>query len=151
PAVAATYAAIADALENDPHDLDAARVAFEAKTIPNDARAWMTKLAHHADASVRAAEEWRSANDRVLVGRKLVAAAAHRIATSTSFPSATSMQDEAFHFRASLFGHLVAERAPIVDALRDRALRLLVARTIDSEPHPLAFVETMFRANGLGR
>ncbi len=146
---AATYWALAAALEPDAFDLDAARAAFEATALPEDLRAAIASLAPRADRWARSAEQWRAPRDRMRAGRRIVAEAARRLADAASLPAPTSPADEAFHLRASLFGHLVAELSPIVDALRDRAVRLLVARVVDVEPHPLALVETMFRAHGL--
>lgn len=146
---AATYWALADVLAREPFDRSSARDAFEARTVPRDAGRWIEALARHAEHAARAAEQWRSPNDRARIGRALVADAARSLASATSFPSAALPADESFHLRASLFGHLVAERAPIVDALRDRAVRLIVARPVQHEPHPLALVETMARAHGL--
>jgi lysine-N-methylase len=69
---------------------------------------------------------------------------------------------EALYARAVLHGHQLAGEWPVSIALRDRAVRLLVARALDrlleqtpSEPHdsatlhPLALVEAMLRGHGL--
>jgi len=68
---------------------------------------------------------------------------------------------ESFYFRATLYGrHLAAYEAPLEPALRDRAVRLLLARQLGSlidtnwrqDPaanYPLTVVEAMMRGHGL--
>jgi lysine-N-methylase len=74
---------------------------------------------------------------------------------------------EAFYLRAVIHGHhLVTGDAPLAGSLRDRAVRLLIARAMPSvlaralergeagaaDPaarHPLALVEAMLRGHGL--
>jgi lysine-N-methylase len=70
---------------------------------------------------------------------------------------------ERFYFRATLFGHhLVATEMTIEQALRDRALRLLLARQLGSDvpeecadhpaaAYPITAVESMMRGQGLDR
>ena len=61
--------------------------------------------------------------------------------------------------RALAFGHAFAQRPPIEDALRDHAVRLVVARAVGRRlvvggfdaalREPIAVVEAMTRAHGL--
>ena len=66
-------------------------------------------------------------------------------------------RDEAFYLRAVLFGHHLAGAQPLASALRDRALRCLLARHLRVPPgepksaqrHPLAAVEALMRGQGM--
>jgi lysine-N-methylase len=81
-------------------------------------------------------------------GRALAAA----LASSTGF-----RKDEAFGARALIHGHMLVGALPLAAALRDRAVRFLLARALlgsipGREPwraHPLALVEAVMRGHWL--
>jgi lysine-N-methylase len=66
-------------------------------------------------------------------------------------------RDELFFLRVLLHGHQLAGELPLARALRDRAVRLILARALpdalpEGDParaHPLALVEAMMRGHGL--
>jgi lysine-N-methylase len=67
--------------------------------------------------------------------------------------------EEAFYLRAIAHGHQLVSDIPLAESLRDRAVRLLVARALPSVmatdehdralAHPLALVEAVIRGHGL--
>jgi hypothetical protein len=104
-----------------------------------------------AEEAVASADQWRSSRDRTRVARRLVAEAAREALSPGRLDELLGevrrARDEMFFVRATLFGHLLG--SPWVDALRDAAVRLLVAREIgDLEGgahHPIATVEMVYR------
>jgi lysine-N-methylase len=123
-----------------------------------------------AEAAGRRAREdagWRGT--RAFGGRavRLVHAAARALLEPGALGSVlvappAHAASEAFYARASLHGHELVGALPLADALRDRAVRLLVARALPraldaigddgSDPafgHPLALVEATLRGQGL--
>jgi lysine-N-methylase len=68
---------------------------------------------------------------------------------------------DAFYLRAVLHGHQLVAEAPLAMALRDRAIRILLGRSLGAvlarlapedaaRDHPLTLVEAMMRGHGLG-
>lgn len=70
----------------------------------------------------------------------------------------SSPDDEEFYVRSLAFGLHLETSAGLAESLRDRAVRILLARTIPEEAgvedvaasRPLALVEALFRGQGLG-
>lgn len=98
---------------------------------------WLRALAARAKSSEKSAQSWRSARDRVVLDRGQVYRAAERALCDTFLdrtPVTTGPRvAEAFYARASLFGFALIGGVPLAEALRDRAIRLLVGRHIGSE------------------
>jgi lysine-N-methylase len=71
-----------------------------------------------------------------------------RIATP---PGERTALDELVYLTASLHGHLVVDGRPLATSLRDRATRLLAARSFEAPGarHPIATVEALLRSHGL--
>jgi lysine-N-methylase len=156
---------LAGAIEGDGLDEAAARRALAAPELPAvpELEAWTAALAARAKARVESAETWRSARDRSLRASRWIAAAAEALREPGGVVAALGAGerfrgDEAFFVRASLHGHHLAGELPLGTALRDRAVRLLLARALgDGMPaddpghaHPIALVEAMMRGHGLG-
>jgi lysine-N-methylase len=137
---------------------------------PDGLRAWTKALRTRAAAKLTASESWRSPHDRVrrmagwidAAARALDdgAAAAPALALddgAAGAPALALAHDEAFYLRAVLFGHHLAGAHPLASALRDRALRCLLARQVRVPPgepesaqqHPLAAVEALMRGQGM--
>ena len=121
--------------------------------------------AFHARAlsSADTADEWRGTNDVARIGRRRVADAAKLLVDrlrgdARGLPPPTQPDVEAFYGRAAIFGHHLVGDGPrtLVDALVDRAVRVLVARMMPSGLAPdaretLPLVEAMVRGHGLER
>ena len=118
--------------------------------------------AFHARASAAAAtaDEWRGSRDAARIGRRRVATAAKVLldrlhAAPDDLPRCTDPALETLYARATIFGHhLVGEGSrTLVDALRDRAVRILVARAMppSGRRDSLPLVEAMTRGHGLDR
>jgi len=133
-----------------PHPIDLALV------LP-----WIGALAHRAARRVREDAVWRSERDLARLASSWIADAAEGLLSSNavSLP-ASAPASEAFYLRAALQGYKLFSDLPLTLALRDRAVRLLVARALPevfarvgaTDPacaHPLALVEAMLRGHGL--
>ncbi|MEJ7735040.1 MAG: YkgJ family cysteine cluster protein [Polyangiaceae bacterium] len=130
---------------------------------PGGLGAWTAALRTRAAAKRVASEVWRSPNDRVRRMAGWIDAAARALDDGAAdaplaAPGAPELaRDEAFYLRAVLFGHHLAGAQPLATALRDRALRCLLARHVrvpSGEPesaqrHPLAAVEALMRGQGM--
>lgn len=119
---------------------------------------WIQALSQRADARVTSASAWRSERDRSLVASRAIAAAAASLLDPVALASALTAPPldpagEAFYLRAVLHGHQLAGRLPLTDALRDRAVRLLVARAMGAlspeTRRPLTILEAMMRGHGI--
>jgi lysine-N-methylase len=122
---------------------------------------WIGALAHRAARRVREDAVWRSERDLARLASSWIADAAGALLSSNtlSLPPSAS-ESEAFYLRAALHGYKLFGDLPLTLALRDRAVRLLVARALPdvfarvgaTDPacaHPLALVEAMLRGHGL--
>jgi lysine-N-methylase len=129
---------------------------------PEGLGAWTAALRARAAAKLAASEAWRSPRDRVRRMAGWIDAAAQALdedaAGAPTAPAAQALAcDEAFYLRAVLFGHHLAGAPPVASALRDRALRCLLARHVRVPPgepesaqrHPLAAVEALMRGQGM--
>ena len=125
---------------------------------------WIEALARRAGRRVREDAEWRSERDLARLASSWIAQAAEGLLSSTPLscpaPTPDVAASEAFYLRAALHGYKLFGDLPLTVALRDRAVRLLVARALpavfarngadDSAcAHPLALVEAMLRGHGL--
>jgi lysine-N-methylase len=123
---------------------------------------WIQALASRAEARVASAGGWRSPRDLSRRGSVWIASAARSLcdgrALSAALASSTGFRkDEAFCARALIHGHMLVGGPPLSAALRDRAVRFLLARALPGsiparEPwraHPLALVEAVMRGHGL--
>jgi lysine-N-methylase len=160
---AAAMWALADAIASDGLDVAAAARALDGGAPMGDARAWIAALHRHASKRAREDATWRSERD---LARRATAwlAQATALLLEDGAPSApiTAARSEAFYLRALLHGHRLVGPLPLATALRDRAVRLVVARGLgllfaalpeaerDSAcAHPLALVEATLRGHGL--
>jgi len=147
--VPGTLLALAEAIDRTGLDEEASARAFEKPAAVAPLKQFFGKLADATALSAESADAWRSSRDRLRVHRRRIADAASRLAREGAVhPPHT--QDEAFHLRATLFGHhALLGGLPLADALRERALRILVARAFErsENEHPLAIVEATLRAS----
>jgi Fe-S-cluster containining protein len=108
----------------------------------------LVAFARAMTAAAEAADSWRSPRDRTRLMRREVAIAASTLvrrgpdSALATDPFATA---ESFTLRAALFGHALADGAPVATALTDLAVRLLVARELElsgrrSLGHPITVV-----------
>jgi hypothetical protein len=108
-------------------------------------------LVARAEARAAAADGWRAAADRSRRASHAIVAAAKRLAQPAGLAPALAgghaREDERFYLRALVHGHALAGEV-LVEALRERALRLVLARAMPG-PHALAEVEAMMRGHGL--
>ncbi|MBI4700933.1 MAG: YkgJ family cysteine cluster protein [Deltaproteobacteria bacterium] len=124
---------------------------------------WIEALGVRAGRFERRDAKWRAAQDMALHAARWVGAACARLlAQGEPFPPAAAPAAEAFYLRALLHGGRLAFAPALGAALRDRAVRLLVARALPAqiarEPagpadpalgQPLALVEALLRGHGL--
>ena len=127
----------------------------EGKLVP-----FVTAFHARALASADTADEWRGTNDVARIGRRRVADAAkllldRLLGDPRDLPPSTRPEVEAFYARAAVFGHHLVGEGPrtLVDALVDRAVRVLVARMMPASDarETLPLVEAMVRGHGLER
>ena len=161
-ALAATWA-LADAVENDGLALHVSVAAMESTVRPplDELRVRLGALATRARAGATSASEWRSEGDWTRTARGSVAAALEALARSPTTleaalaPTEPSVaREEAFYLRASIFGHHLIADLPLCEALRDRTMRLLVARALPNfggGPQAIAMAEAVFRTASLSR
>ena len=132
---------------------------------PEALRPWIEAL--HARASRRAAEDevWRSEADLARITTRAIADTAAALLLPGALAAllaspAPAPASEAFSLRATLHGLRLIGELPLVQALRDQAVRLLVARALPATfaaltatdrafQHPLALLEAMLRGHGL--
>lgn len=124
-------------------------------------------LSRRAARRVREDEGWRSKRDLVLLASRWISAAAAALADPDtcalllSSPPAAPRSEE-LYVAAMFHGHRLTGKRSVAEALRDRALRLVVARALPlvlarvpveerdpSAAHPLALVEATLRGHGL--
>ncbi|MEZ4294389.1 MAG: YkgJ family cysteine cluster protein [Polyangiaceae bacterium] len=138
---------------------------------------WVEAVAARTAEKRDSADRWRSARDRVRVGsQRLAEAAAHlrepgaldRLLAANSSEAAKHGVDaglERFYVTASLHGHALIGDVPLAHALRDRAVRILLARALGERAagaggaetervsrdreEALPLVEAMMRAQGV--
>jgi lysine-N-methylase len=132
------------------------RAAEERAAPPDDAALapWIEALAERTAAKLEAAERWRSRRDRVREASRSLAEAAASLKDEASRRAALAGEGaprplEAFHVKAALHGHALLGEIPLADALRDRAMRIILARMIRGVAYPLPLVEAMMRAQGV--
>jgi lysine-N-methylase len=152
--------ALADAA---PGGLDAERAAAAMRAprplLAPDLSPWIAALAERARAVLDLAS-WRSKADPVRVTLGWIAEASTRLSDAAALARALDDRSfaaqEAFWLRASIHGYHMVDELPLDRALRERAVRLVVARAlpaIAADEHaaryPLAVVEAMMRGHGL--
>jgi lysine-N-methylase len=129
-----------------------------------EARPWLEALAPAAAHRAREEASFRSPRDLARLGARWIADTSARLlepeALAALLTAPAPRPDlERFYARAVLHGHaLFTAGLPLTRALRDRAVRLLVARAATLVPppddaafeHPLAVVEAILRGHGLG-
>jgi lysine-N-methylase len=135
---------------------DGARAAADSASPPDEAALapWIAALAARTAAKQDAADRWRSAGDRVRASSRLLAAAASSLKEGAPLAAALAGEGapralESFYVTAALHGHALLGEVPLAHALRDRAVRLLLARALRDSPYPIALVEAMMRAQGV--
>ncbi|MEP7121352.1 MAG: YkgJ family cysteine cluster protein [Byssovorax sp.] len=151
---------LADAVQADglDEDLTLAALAFPSLPDVNAVLPWILALADRAESRVVSASAWRGARDRSLVASRAIAAAASSLVDRAALSAALAAPApdpvaEAFYLRAVIHGHQIVGRLPLAAALRDRAVRLLVARAMGalspSTRRPLTVLEAMMRGHGV--
>jgi lysine-N-methylase len=147
-------------LDADPGPSFSAPPAIEAaRLLP-----WIEALARRAARRVREDAVWRSERDLARLTSSWIADAAEGLLSldplASPAPTPAVAASEAFYLRAALHGYKLFGDLPLTVALRDRAVRLVVARALPDtfartgadDPacaHPLALVEAMLRGHGL--
>jgi lysine-N-methylase len=144
------------------HAASLAALAAPRSPAPAALSPWLAALAARARARVAAADTWRGRRDRSRLASHWLAEAAESLLEPAALASALAGAspfggDERFYLRAQLHGHQLIGDLPLAAALRDRAVRLLLARALPASlpegdparPHPLALVEAMMRGHGL--
>lgn len=159
---AKTLWSLAAALDERGLDADPAPCFHSPPPIdPTEVLPWIDALARRAARRVAEDAVWRSERDLARLASSWIADAAGALLSSGSIslpPGAP--EGEAFYLRAALHGYKLFGDLPLTVALRDRAVRLLVARALPdvfalagaTDPacaHPLALVEAMLRGHGL--
>ena len=164
--VALTLWALAAAIDDKGLDADPTP-SFQAPPAinPGDILPWIEALAGRAARRVREDLVWRSEQDLARRATFWIT----RMAEALVFANGTPLPDcvtpavaasEAFYLRAALHGYKLFGDVPLTVALRDRTVRLLIARGLPgifirhraTDPacaHPLALVEAMLRGHGL--
>ncbi len=147
-------------LDADPAPSFNAPPAIEASGL----LAWIDALACRAARRVREDAVWRSERDLARLASSWISEAASGLLALDPFavpaPAPSVAASEAFYLRAALHGYKLFGDLPLTVALRDRAVRLVVARALPDvfartradDPacaHPLALVEAMLRGHGL--
>jgi lysine-N-methylase len=133
----------------------------EAAIVP-----WIESLLRRARQLEKRDARWRSRADLAYRAARWVGAACEALlapgAVAAVAEAPLAPEGEAFYLRAIVHGHRLVGELPVVTALRDRAVRLLVARALGlvllaEDPsaldpacaEPLALVEAMLRGHGL--
>jgi lysine-N-methylase len=160
----AGFWALGEAAERYGLDAAAAREACAAPAPPAEALAThLAALAPRTAAKRASADRWRSSRDRARLLAAWLEAAAAALLDATTVQArldAPGAPEEAFYLRALVHGHLLASpRVPLAVALRDRAVRVLLARQAatvadraggdPSASCPITAVDAMMRAQGL--
>jgi lysine-N-methylase len=144
------------------------RAAWQAPAVPPDELSpWLQALAGTIDARLAEWSLWRSRHDLVPHLARAVRAAAERLMTDSSaveaVPAAAIRRAEVFTVHTRLHAHGYADELPLATALRDQAVRLLLARALPETlrgpasalagdaaiDEPIALVEALLRGQGL--
>jgi lysine-N-methylase len=130
-------------------------------------RPWLEALRRRATARAAEDKRWRSERDFARRASAWIAVATTAMLEPMALEAllATPMdtrEDEAFYLRAALHGYRLVGKRSLEVALRDAAVRMLVARALlalfatlpDGEldpacAYPLALVESTLRGHGL--
>jgi len=124
---------------------------------------WAEQLVLRASRKAEDDAAWRSERDLARQSMRWVGLAAADLLDSKLLARVASQpttEEERFYVRAVVHGYELGVALPLADALRDRAMRLLVARAmppvrpeaLSADPaarHPLALVEALMRGHGL--
>jgi lysine-N-methylase len=161
---AAAFWALADAA-GDRLDPDlATRALVEPSPPPVDGVArYIEALAARMAGRVATTESWRSVKDRTRITTRWLAEAVTSLRSRSALTRALERPEpsaESFYFRATIHGHHVVDEVPIERALRDHAVRVVVARAMGpiiarlapDDPaarYPLALTQAMMRAHGI--
>jgi lysine-N-methylase len=151
---------LAEAVEQHGLDEAATLAALRSPSSPdvNAVLPWIRALSERASSRVASASAWRSPRDRSLTAsREIAAAAASLVDPAALAPAlaapAADADAEAFYLRAVIHGHQIIGRLPLAFALRDRAVRLVVARAyaalFPDVRRPLTILEAMLRGHGM--
>jgi lysine-N-methylase len=137
---------------------------------PETLRPSLLALLQRTEKRLRVDGTWRSENDLALIALRGIVRAASLLTRdletlrqfSAPVTDPQTLASEAFYLRAGAHGHqFVLNDAPLAHALRDRAVRLVLARALGSvfvsdeyqqDPvfrHPLALLEATLRGHGL--
>lgn len=131
-----------------------------------EVRPWIMALASRAMARAHQDASWRSERDYARRATAWIATTATLLCDPDTLDAVLSApvaapSTEAFYVSALFHGHHLVGTLPLAAALRDRAVRLLVARALplvfSADPdesdgrqeYPLAIVEAMLRGHGL--
>jgi lysine-N-methylase len=144
----------------------ACRFDADAPAIdPGVLRPWIEALHGRASRRAREDEVWRSERDLARLTTRAIAETTRALLLPGALAAllaqpAPAPASEAFSLRATLHGLRLIGELPLVHALRDQAVRLLVARALPAAfaalgtedrafAHPLALLEAMLRGHGL--
>jgi lysine-N-methylase len=119
---------------------------------PESIAVWLRALGSLASIRGSQVAAWRAEDDivRTTIDRIQWACDVllRDLEQATASAGEHTRRDEALYVDTVLHGHQIIDGRPLVTSLRDRAVRLLVARVLPLE-HPIALVEPMMRAHGL--
>lgn len=170
--VLGTFLALAAEIEAWGLSTEAAKQALAAPRAadPGSMRPALFALAERVQRRLKIDATWRTEKDLAFQSMHWICQAATLLASEQGalerildmHPEPEDALAEAFYLRAGAHGHhFVLGPAPLVHALRDRAVRLVLARAVrrlvgpderEQEPaaqHPLALVEATLRGYGL--
>jgi lysine-N-methylase len=153
--------------ELDSAGLNPTGPSMSAAAVPAEGPAvWVDALHRAASTHLRRDAAWRASDDLVLVALRWLVATTSTVRRPQVWGEVmalepTSQRREAFYVRATAFGYAWIDGRPLITNLRDRAVRLWVARAMPtfgafmgdeaSRRHPLALVEALMRGHGLER
>jgi lysine-N-methylase len=137
------------------------------RPAPNELNPLLRALARAIETRLEQWTAWRSPDDPILRAGRAVLAATRQVALQPTVdaiaPSYDRHRAETFTVHARLHAHALVDNLPLGAALRDQAVRLLVARALPAalertvpalaaDPaadQPIALVEMLLRGHGL--
>jgi lysine-N-methylase len=154
---------LAEELESS-GSLPARPTADPCRVSPEEPAQWVEALHRRTSARLRCEISWRLPGDPVLEALRWVVATTSIVRRSGVWAEVMALEPsvprhELFYRRATAFGYAWVDGRPLVTSLRDRAIRLWIARAMPalaavmaseaSARHPLATLEMLVRGHGL--
>lgn len=132
---------------------------------PEAPAVWVEALHRIASARLRCDAGWRGDGDRILQALRWIVATTSVVRHPGVWAEVMALEPpsllhESFYLRATAFGQQWVDGRPLVTSLRDRAVRLWLARCMPtfgalvdeaSSRHPLVLIEVLMRAHQLAR